>query len=233
MTGKPNAVQAAIEAAKEQAQQRAANAPIEGQVIDTYAQTNQQTGLTTYQPAKIKTFEDLGGSGFDVDSYLSVNAYGLTVKGNDALFNQIKVSIDTSLKGIQGFEGIKYGNPVVYDKTYDGVKSVKGGSWQDVLRKVQTIEPSARTYEGADITMTVLEDVVANGAVIVKKGTILGHSTSTTNKANLIAFRNALTEAKLLNSVVEVLIKSEKKTNPKGQTWGVLEFSLIGEFAGE
>ena len=223
-TTKPNAVQEAINAAKQQAQERANAAP---QTIDMAAVQNPQTGMVTYQAPRIKTVDDLGVAGFDVDNFLTPNEFGLTVK-DSPLFTQIKVSIDTSEKGLQVFEGIRYGsgNNVTYEKTYDGVNSAKGGSWAEMLKKAQVIDPQVRPYNGADITMTVLEDVVVNNVVAVKAGTRIGRSTAPTEKANLQSLITILKDTGRLGEVVNVLVTNEVKKKP-GRTWGVLKFTLI------
>lgn len=231
-----NPVDNAIAAAKQKAATAATAAPQAPAVIDAYAQ--QSNGMTVYAPTKQKTIDDLGAYGFDVDTFLKVNEFGLSIKGKDGLFDSAKVLIDTSSKGLQIFECVKYGNPAVYHKTYDNTanpnaRCVTGGLWLDALRKTAQVDPNARPYEGADITMTLLDDikvtVKGQSVTLAEKGTTLGHSTSTTNKANLKAFIDQILQQGLKDTIVEVEVSYEKKTNAKGNEWGVLTFNLLGE----
>lgn len=216
-----NGVEAAIAAAKAAAAQTPAPA--------TAVAINQpQAGaVAAYQPAprKIGLF-DLGTAGLSVDDFIKVSEDGLKLKSKTGLVESIKASID--VPKINGFTAIKYGSPVVYVKSYDGVKTTKGTLWIDEVAKVKQIDPKAEPYEGVDLEFTALEDVTnTKGEVLFPKGTKLGHSTSTTNKGKIQEFSKKVLEAGLENSVVEVKITSEVKKSP-AYTWAVLALELIG-----
>lgn len=229
-----NPVQNAIEMAKKKAEENASSGG--NQVIEAH-NTGTQNGVSVYSQPKMKTLDDVGAYGFDVDSFLKVSEYGLQVKNKDGLIDSIIVSIDTSPRGMQAFDCIKSkGTPTVYYKTYDGVNcpGTNGVSlWRDALNKMSQIDPTASPYQGCDITMTLLEDAKANvkgkEVVVAEAGTKLGHATSTTNKANLKAFIDAITDAGLRDAVVEAKVSYEKKTNARGNEWGVITFELLGE----
>lgn len=184
-------------------------------------------------PARPMTLDDLSGSAMNVDTFLKVNEHGLEIKAKDTpvsgLIESVVVSIDVK-KGIQVFEGIKYGNPAVYAKTYDNARAVSGGSWADAVRKAQLADPKASTYMGADITMTLEADAVTmKGEVAAKAGSSLGHSTSTTNKIAFKKLVDDITAAGLREGVVLVKITAERRTNKAGNVWGILNFELLGE----
>lgn len=226
---KLNAVDAAIQAAKEQASKTPSEAP----TIDVYPQTQPGSNVQHYAPARAMTIDDVSSYSLDVDAFVKVTEHGLEIKGKNGLVESLRVSIDTSLRGLAPFEGVRYGNPAVYLKSYDRVKCATGGSWADALEKVRRIDGNIRPYEGADIKMVALEDIKnMKGEVVAAKGTLLGHSTSITNKANLVDFFAAIKDAGLRDEVVEVIISSERRTNNKGNAWGVLSFKLVGQ-AGE
>ena len=128
---------------------------------------------------------------------------------------------------------VKYGNPAIYDKTYDRVLSSKGGSWMDAMEKATRIDPNAREYRSADIPMVLTDDVtVADGKgkdlkVLAGAGQTLGYSLSTTNWAAWAKFFREVSLAGLDRSIVKAEIGFEKKTNSKGNVWGIMNFTLI------
>lgn len=217
-----NAIEGAIAAAKDQAAQNRDNLPAQ-------VQTNTEIS-TAYAPAaaKLKTLDDLGASGLNVDHFLSVTEDGLKIKDKNGLIEQILVEID--MQKIAVFEGIKYGgNNAIYVKTYDGVNANTGGLWAAALRKAQMAEPNVRPYMGADLTMVLAEPALSvKGETVADVGTVLGHSTSTTNKANLMELIDAVKAAGLSNEIVLVKVTSQPRTNKNGNNWGVLKFELVG-----
>lgn len=220
-----NAIDAAIKKAQE-LNQNAASVPAVSE------ETSGNSVAHYSAPAKMKTMDDLGSAGFDVDTFLEAKSEdGFKVKGKNGLFDSIRVAIDaTDGKGIQVFEGIRYGNPAVYKKTFDGYKEAQGGLWSDAVKQAQRVDPAVRTYEGADLTMVALEEVKnAKGEVIVSVGDRIGHSTAVTTKANLKALTDAISAAGLRGKNVEVIVKHDKRTNKNGQSWGVPLFELVGE----
>ena len=223
----PQSVDAVIAAARAAAAEKKANG---GNAVAT---TEQGGAPAAYVAPRTMTLDDLSGSSMNVDSFLKVNEHGLEIKAKDqpvsGLIESVLVSIDVA-KGLQVMEAIKYGNPAIYAKTYDGVRCVTGGTWADAVKKAQMADPRASTYMGADITMTLVDEAKdLKGNVAAAAGTIIGHSTSTTNKVNLKKFIDEVTAANLRDSTVLVKITSEKRSNKAGQIWGILNFELIGE----
>ena len=226
-TPAPNSVDAVIAAAKAAAALKKSQG---GEVAVAGAQAG---AVSTQVAPRTLTLDDLSGSSMNVDSFLKVNEHGLEIKAKDkpvsALIESVLVSINIP-KDVQVFEGIKYGNPAVYAKTYDGARCVSGGTWSDAVRKAQLADAGASTYTGADITMKLVADAVdIKGNVAATKDTVLGHSTSTTNKVNFKKFIDEVTAGSLRESTVLVKITNEKRSNKAGNVWGVLAFELLGE----
>ena len=229
-TPAPNSVDAVIAAAKAAA---AAKKQTAGTEVATTA-TSAGGAVSTNVAPRTMTLDDLSGSSMNVDSFLKVNEHGLEIKAKDkpvsGLIESVLVSIDIA-KDVQVFEGIKYGNPAVYAKTYDGARAVNGGTWSDAVKKAQMADPGASTYTGADITMKLVDDAKdLKGVVAASKGTVLGHSTSTTNKVNFKKFIDEVTAGNLRDSIVLARVTNEKRSNKSGNVWGVLAFELIGEY---
>lgn len=216
MNASVNPVDAALAAAKAQAAQ-------------TPAPVAQGGAVSNYEPARRFTTDDLSGSGLNPDIYVSIDKHGLAFKGKDGLVDSVEVAIDT-VKGIHIFEALRFGDPVQYLKTYDGVRCEQGGSWEAAVKRAQIADPKARPYQGGDLAMEVLEDTKnTKGAVILEKGTVLGLSTSVTARANLKAFTDAYKAAGLEGKVVLVKLSVEQKSNAKG-AWGLPVFTLLGEY---
>ena len=216
-----NPVDEAIKQAEEQAEAVPANTP-------------------TNVPATVPTratplgLSDVSAGGLNVDEWLKVNEYGLMSGSHAGLFfEDITVTINMSEVAI--FEGIRFGNkPVTYYKSYDTVSCTSGGTWADAMARAVGADPKARPYRGADIPMTANDDIVVinkkgDKVTVIEEGTLLGHSTSITNRKNLKTFIDAVQEAGLEKADVEVRIEHEYRKNNNGHEWGVLLFHLIGE----
>jgi hypothetical protein len=211
-----------IDAAIAKANAAKAEAAANPQTVELYKAPSENGAVATYVAPRQKTLDDLSNAGLNVDEFLKVDKYGFTIKGKEGLFEELLVSIDTSK--IQVFEGVRFGNPATYYKTYDGAKAAHGGNWLDALKKAQMADPTVKTYEGADIEMVALETVKVTSkgkeTVVVEKGTTLK------------AFIDEVTKQGLRGAVVEVKVIAEKRTNKNGNEWGVLNFELLGEYAG-
>lgn len=218
-----NSIDDAIAQAKAQAEATAATAP-QG-AVQTYTPTQQQGTVTAYAAPTPVTVDDITTGAMAVDGWLKVKEFGLLTGDSTTIFKEIKVAID--MTQVLPTETIKVGNPANYFHTTDRIMCREGGTWAEALAKANKIDPQARPYISADLPMTVLEDVVVDGVTVVEKDTVLGHSTSTTNRQNLAAFMKAVKEKGWENEVVNVKITAQRRTNPKGHTWGVLQFELI------
>jgi len=225
-----NPIDAAIAEAEKQAQQTPAAS---NQIVDVQSTgTNPQTGVQSYSTPQALTLDDLEQGAMSVDDWLKVKEFGLLIGSKPDLIETIKVSIDVGGGEMTPFQGIRYGEPPVYLKTYDNVNAVSGGSWEAAKNKAQLIDPTTQPYLGCDIQMTLLEDAVsAKGVVVAEKGLRLGHSTSITNRNAIADFLKACGKANLKDNKVEVLIGFQAKRNKNNQGWGIITLDLIGPAA--
>jgi hypothetical protein len=184
------------------------------------------TGL----PARGTPFSlaDFAIGAMNVDAYLKVKEFGLIIGNSNVLIPEVTAVIDMTT--VQVTQCIKFGDPAQYLKSYDGISCTTGGSWESAILRVRQIEPSARPYDSADIPMTVSEDIKTSDdkTVLLDAGKQLGHSLSTTNKRNFKDFIAAVRNAGLIDIPVKVKISAQRRTNKKGQVWGVLAFELLG-----
>lgn len=218
-----NAVQDAINQAKQKAAEQAANAQVP-------ATTSQSSAPAPYQAPRKFTADDLAAGSMNVDAFLKVSEDGLKVGDKPGLIDSIIVNIDMST--VQYCEAIKYGNPAVYAKTYDGVKAVGGGTWSEAIARAQAAQPGCQPYNSADLTLILVEAAKSlKGDVIAEPNTKLGHSLSTTNRGNFAELLDKIEAAGLNKHAANVKVKitSEVRTNKKQQKWGVLKFDLLGE----
>lgn len=222
-------VQDAINSAKNQASTAAQAVAV---------QQPSANSVAAYQaPAQRMGLDDLN-SGLSVDGFIQSKFEGLVLKSNAesakgaSLIEEalVKFTIgDGTSYDVQACEAGKYGDPAQYIKTYDGVKEVRGGSWEAAKAKALLADDKFYTYKSADLKMTLLEDLKdIKGKVLLEAGSTIGNSISATGMKN---FRNLIELVKkqvLLNAEIEVKITNEPKS-AKGKTWGVLQFQLIGE----
>lgn len=180
-----------------------------------------------YRPPSL---DDLDNRGMTVDHWLKVSEDGLKIKveNDTARLDELKVSID--MTEVTPATVIKYGQPPVYHKTYDGVICADGRTlWQDAL--AEAARYNQKPYPSADVPMTLEEDVVAKGKTIAKAGERLGYSLSTTNREAYSKFQKQVNAEELRESVVEVNLGYQAKENKNKQTWGIVTFDLVGEKA--
>lgn len=223
-----NAVDQAIAAAKE----AAAKTPT-GTTVDLVASTS-SNGVQSYAPVQAPSLDMMASGPSSVDAYLKVKFDGLKIGDKPGLIDSIRVAIDMSPSAgeMVAANAVKYGDPAVYLKSYDGINCTTGGTWAEAIQKAKLIDPKANPYMSCDIAMTLIEDAKdLKGQVASPAGTRLGHSTSTTNRANAAELIRAVKEAGLSDEVVEVIVTAQQRTNPKGQEWGVLKFQLVGAYA--
>lgn len=210
--------------------QAAANAAA-GQQSNAVATVSQgSTAVATAPvPGKALSMETLATGSINVDQWVKVKEFGLLIGDNKALIDTMKVSI--SMIDGRGFVpklSIKAGNPAQYWSTTDGTTCPGVGTWDQAQQKALSLDPKARSYRSVDLPMTLLEPAISKGVEIAKVGTILGHTTSTTNWKNWEQFYKDVADAGLMGQTVQVELGFEPKTNKAGNNWGVVSFKLLG-----
>lgn len=215
-----------IDEAIRQAQSQNTNAAPASKELEV-VNTGSSNGVANYAPAKAPSLDDLGAGAMNVDGYLKVKEFGLLIDAKPNLLDSVNVTID--MNEMQAFTGLRYGDPVTYVKTYDGVTAASGGTWNEALERARRVKPDVRPYMGADIQMTLTEDAKdAKGAIVATAGTRLGHSTSVTNRAEVAAFIKAVKDKGYAGQTVQAKLGFKPMSNPKGQKWGIVTFELIG-----
>lgn len=200
-------------------------------ITGTEVSTITQGGVPTQRQAAAPSAEDFLRSGMTVENWLKVSEDGLKIKveNDTALLSDLKVSID--MPEVAFTKAIKYGNPPVYHKTFDGVLCADGSTlWTDALEEAARF--NQRPYSSADIPMTLEEDVIGKGGkVLMTKGQRIGYSLSTTNKDAFAKFYKQVAEMDLTTATVELTLGYESKSNKNNQTWGIVTFNEPSEQA--
>lgn len=180
-------------------------------------------------PQKL-SMESMAGGGMTVDKWLKVNEDGIKVGDSKLLIGDVICSIDMT-EGL-GFilkMAIKGGNPAQYAYTTDMVNCVTGGSWEAAQNRIRALSPQPTSpYRSVDLPFTATGDLVDMvKSVVAKKGDVLGYSTSTTNWANWTAFHKEVADAGLMDTVVNVKLTAQARTNKNNNLWGVLKMELV------
>jgi len=178
--------------------------------------------------------EDMMLGGIAVDFWFKPKEFGLQIGTAASLIPSFEAELDLREK-LNNF-AIKFGNPATYLKSYDGVTCAQGGSWDSAIARAKAVESNARPYNSVDIPVTILTDIKgSDGAILAKAGQRGGYATSTTNWQNWETFYN-MCKAGGFNPknpdpnkcVVKVKIGFQRRTNTKGNAWGVCTFELLG-----
>lgn len=194
--------------------------------------TYQGTALTphTVGGGVAMSIAGMAASTFSVDDYVKVSkdGHGIVVNGK-LIADPIDVVID--LSECIAHQAIKGGDPVRYEKTYDGVNAKSGMRWADAIAGVQQLDPKARPYETVDVCFTPVEDVKVKNEVLIQAGSRIGYSLSTTNKSNFVNFIKALARQGVDpdNGKVFARIGCEARSGG-GYTWGLMTFEFIAPY---
>ena len=168
-----------------------------------------------------------------VDKYLKVSEHGMTI-GTElkALVESFEATI--KLSDLKFCQQVRFGNnPVQYFKTYDGVKSTDGRSWNDVLAQAKSVVQNRTSdpYPTAEMVLTLVDqvkDVKGQPVKDATAGVTLGYTPPYTGAPALAELMKAVEEAggDTNTSTVRVKVSSEGQ-NRNGNSWGIVKFALI------
>lgn len=224
-------LQAMLAQAKSQAEQvastQAAQLPTVA-VSPTVPATVPAAPAPAPRQASLDDFEQ----GMNVRNWLKVKDTGLYINKNPGLVAEVIVSIDLSEVSVT--QAVNYGNPAVYHRTRDGVTCEDGLPWAEALAKARMVggPAKARPYPSAAIPMVLLENamnVLKPGEVVLEAGETLGYSTPATAKGSV---KDLMTQAARLGlkegGPMRVKITSKASSNAAGNTYGVIQFEVLG-----
>lgn len=215
-----------IDAAIAAAQAAAAQVPAQANAAMTGAATPATASVQTGAPL---TFDDLALGSLDVNGWLKVSEFGLKVGNDNTLFDEIDVTIP--MGEVAFCRAVRFGNPAKYERTYDGVSNVRGGSWAETIMRAQKIDAKASEFRSADIPFILNEALeTKKGEVLAEVGDRLGHSISITGWKGFQAFLKSCQRAgmDIRDGYIRCTLGFEVKKNDSG-TWGVLTFAEARE----
>lgn len=175
--------------------------------------------------------DDMLGGSLNVVAWLKVNELGLRIGNDNTLFDELDVAIP--MNEVAYCYSVRYGNPAVYEKTYDRVSNSRGGSWMDTLARAQRVDPKASEFRSADVPFYALADIKnKKGDILVKEGEAIGHSLAVTGWK---AFQQFVQKAQaagmdVRSGIIKVKLGFTEQKNQKG-TWGILKFGDPEEIA--
>lgn len=217
-------VQNEIDKAIAEAQNSAANLPAEASGMTAGAVSAVGVGGTPLG------LDDMMAGGISVDHWLKVTSDGLKVN-ESALLEELDVFINMS--DIAYNYTIKYGNPAVYEKTYDLVKTSKGQPWAVALVQAKKVDTKANPYRSCDLPMVLAADVLARGKkdATAQAGQTIGYSESTTGYKFFEGFVKRLQQKGICpkTAVVKVKIGFKEQQKAGVNPWGVLTFGDFEE----
>ena len=175
------------------------------------------------------TMDDLLSNSIACDKWLKIK-YNQTLI-NDDMIKETDLYVKIDFGQVIPKMSIKGGNPVRYASTIDGQTATAGGSWMRAVQDIQAIDPKARPYNCVDLSMILAQDVHDyNGNVVAPAGTLLGHTTATTNWKEWKALCMELVAKGLSYSNGIHYVKLNRKDVTKGTNkWAILNFSYVDE----
>lgn len=195
-------------------------AEVQAQAVTVQAPAANSNLPAAVAPGRPLTMDDMQG-GLTVDHWLGVKEFGF-VLGAAKTLHAAPILVELNMAMIQPNFTVKFGNPAIYLRTYDHVTEVRGGSWQDAIRRAQSVDSRASEYRSVDIPMKLLHDIPG----VAEKGQTLGYSTPTTGWAPWQAFYADCLKHGLQHSIVECELGWMKRTNKNGNVWGIVTYTL-------
>lgn len=222
-----NATKDAIAAARAKAAEMAGADDAEV-VSQTLPATGGNPGMTvpTTKPS-MATMVGTSGLGASVDVWLKVDEFGLSFADDKKKFERVKghILMDEGT-GFMPKMSIKWGDPVNYASTYDGVTSDKGTPWMPVVEQATRLDPRAKPYSSADILFILDEVLDLKNGTKLEKGTKVGITLSMSNWRDFEEFYKAVIAAGKNGQEVKTEIFGKEVTSKKGHTWGIVGFDL-------
>mgnify|MGYP001103762648 CR=1 FL=1 len=172
------------------------------------------------------TMDDLMSNQMVVDNYLKVK-YQQTFIGNDVVGDK-EIYVAINLSNVVAKLSIKGGQPVSYASTVDGKVCLSGGSWLEAVADIQKKDPKARPYNCVDLPMTVIKEVKGfSGNTVAAVGTVIGHTTSTTNWKPWVDFyRNLPQEVRERGEEVYVKL-TRRDVSKNSNNWALVDFEYV------
>lgn len=170
--------------------------------------------------------------GLSADHWVKFSEYGISLaSAPGVLLQELEVEIElTNKKGYFLCQALKYGNPAVYNHTFDNVTDKNGQPWPLAIATAMAVDPKARPYRCVQLPMKLAKDVLSpTGQVLAHKGEVVGYSTATTAWDNWASYYR---QAQLLGLVgtsvrtkVTNLVKQPKAAGQK--PWGIPVFTIV------
>lgn len=228
-----NAIQAAIQRAKEGAGALATGLP----TLETApagaiqaASTGVAGSYGAPAPATLDGFLDAGVN-LKPDHWLQTANTGFGIKDHNVPVENlgpVGLCLPNDMQAFYGFR-MNIGGQPKYFKSVDRVTCLKTGRpWGQIAQEAASM--GEREYKGFDIRLVALQDVKdMKGAVVVEAGKTLGYSTSVTNFDDIAAFAKKVRDAGMFGQDLVLTARCDVRKNdknPKG--WGAL---VIDDFA--
>lgn len=210
-------------------------APVAQAVVaqPAFAQTAVTTELSrSYAPknGECFTIDDLLTSGgMAVDKLLKIKNGHPFIGDSEIAETPFKVEIDFAETKIKSTirACAPGGKPLYYHTIDNRVEQFSGRPFAECVMECKRIDPTAEPYMSVDIVMTLSEDVKnIKGEVVAAAGTLVGHTTSCTNRKNYVDYVKScqLAGADINADKVGTIISFERRDNKAGNIWSVLKF---------
>lgn len=173
----------------------------------------------------------LNAGGLECDTYMQVKDAGIKLnKDWTGYIDEFEATID--LSDVQFFMGIRkeVGSNTTYAKTYDGVTTVRGESFAEIVEQFKReSQKPADPYRGADIPMTLTQGYAdpKDAKRSYDADQVVGLSTSITGFKPWSSFHRKLVNGGFGSATVRVKVTFSPRKNAAGQAYGVCEFELL------
>ena len=178
------------------------------------------------------SFADFGSTTLPikVDAMLKNKSGSLLINGKEILKMPFLAKVLLAESKMKRTIKCNLNGNIQYFSTYGGGKATNGMDWKTVVAECKARDASAYEYDSFDFCFELNEDLKGtDGKVVATKGQRIGYTTSSTNKAEILAFQKQCIEKGLdLNKAeVNAKVSFKLKSNTLNQNWNVIAIEAL------
>lgn len=171
-----------------------------------------------------------GTSPISVDATLKIKSGSLMVNGKEVVKLPFRAKLLVGESKFKKSIKVNQNGSVQYFSTYGGGIATNGMPWMQVVAQCKAMDSTAYEYDSADLCFELIDELKGlDGAVVAGKGQRIGYTTASTNKSELVKFKNTCMERglNLATAEVEVKVGFKLNSNKNNQSWTTITLEVL------